>query len=252
MKREVRPFDEKGFFLSSCALPLFARAAGARRAREVYEIKVHGVIGPPVAQFISESITRSADARAEALLILLDTPGGLDTAMRDIVKAIMEAPVPVIVYVYPSGARAASAGAIILLAAHVAAMAPGTNVGAAHPVTIGKEKLDKEMMAKVVQDAEAYAKSLAKKRGRNAEWAGQGGDAERLHHGGRGPEGPRHRRGRGQRGRASLGGGRKSRGGGRREGHAARRRARSSGDRDAFQVQAPLLSSAIRTSPISS
>ena len=109
--------------------------------------------------------------RAQALVILLDTPGGLDTSMRDIVKAIMDSPVPVIVYVSPSGARAASAGAIILIASHVAAMAPGTNVGAAHPVSIGGEKPDKEMMAKVVQDAEAYARSLAAKRGRNAEWA---------------------------------------------------------------------------------
>jgi membrane-bound serine protease (ClpP class) len=91
--------------------------------------------------------------------------------MRQIVKAITDSPVPIIVYVFPSGARAASAGTIILLSAHVAAMAPGTNVGAAHPVTIGKEKVDKEMMSKVVQDAEAYARSLAKMRGRNAEWA---------------------------------------------------------------------------------
>ena len=96
---------------------------------------------------------------------------GLNTSMRDIVKAVMEAPLPVIVYVYPPGARAASAGTIILIAAHVAAMAPGTNVGAAHPVSIGSEKMDKEMMAKVVQDAQAYARSLAAKRGRNAEWA---------------------------------------------------------------------------------
>jgi membrane-bound serine protease (ClpP class) len=83
----------------------------------------------------------------------------------------MDASVPVIVYVYPSGARAASAGAIILIASHVAAMAPGTNVGAAHPVSVGGGKPDKEMMAKVVHDAEAYAKSLAAKRGRNVEWA---------------------------------------------------------------------------------
>ena len=91
--------------------------------------------------------------------------------MREIVKAMMEAPIPTIVYVYPSGARAASAGTIILIAAQVAAMAPGTNVGAAHPVNVGSGKMDKEMMAKVVQDAQAYARSLAAKRGRNVEWA---------------------------------------------------------------------------------
>ena len=125
------------------------------------------------------------------MLILLDTPGGLDTSMREIIKAIMDAKVPVIVYVYPQGARAASAGSIILLASHVAAMAPGTNAGAAHPVSIGKdEKPDKVMMKKVVQDAEAYAKSIAKKRGRNVDWAGKAvtqsvsataDDALRLH-----------------------------------------------------------------------
>ena len=91
--------------------------------------------------------------------------------MREIVKAMMEASIPTIVYVYPSGARAASAGTIILIAAQVAAMAPGTNVGAAHPVNVGSGKMDKEMMAKVVQDAQAYARSLAAKRGRNVEWA---------------------------------------------------------------------------------
>ena len=140
-------------------------------AKDVYMIKVQGVISPPVAGFISESITKSEEKGAEALLILLDTPGGLDTSMRDIIKGIMDSKVPVIVYVYPSGARAASAGAIILLASHIAAMAPGTNVGAAHPVSIGKDKADKEMMQKVVKDAEAYAKSIAMKKGRNVEWA---------------------------------------------------------------------------------
>ncbi|MGD0230477.1 MAG: nodulation protein NfeD [Syntrophorhabdales bacterium] len=157
--------------LLCAALVVLAASEGYGAPREVYEIKVNAVISPPVSQFISDSIRHAADGRADALLILLDTPGGLDTAMREIVKAIMEAPLPVIVYVYPAGARAASAGTIILIAAHVAAMAHGTNVGAAHPVTIGKEKVDKEMMAKVVQDAEAYARSLAAKRGRNAEWA---------------------------------------------------------------------------------
>ena len=138
---------------------------------DVYEIAVQGVISPPVSAFIGDSLRKAADARASALLILLDTPGGLDTAMREIVKAMMDAPIPTIVYVYPSGARAASAGTIILIAAQVAAMAPGTNVGAAHPVNVGSGKMDKEMMAKVVQDAQAYARSLAAKRGRNVEWA---------------------------------------------------------------------------------
>ena len=118
-------------------------------AKDVYQITVQGVIGPPIAQFIVESLKKATDANAEALLILLDTPGGLDTSMREIIKAIMDAKIPVIVYVYPQGARAASAGAIILLASHVAAMAPGTNAGAAHPVSIGKdEKPDKVMMKK--------------------------------------------------------------------------------------------------------
>ncbi len=107
----------------------------------------------------------------EALLILLDTPGGLDTSMRDIIKGIMESNIPVIVYVYPSGARAASAGSVILLASHIAAMAPGTNAGAAHPVSVGQEKADKVMMEKVTKDAEAYVRSIAKQRGRNEEWA---------------------------------------------------------------------------------
>jgi len=138
---------------------------------DIYEITVQGVISPPVSAFIGDSLRKAADARASALLILLDTPGGLDTAMREIVKAMMDAPIPTIVYVYPSGARAASAGTIILIAAQVAAMAPGTNVGAAHPVNVGSGKMDKEMMAKVVQDAQAYARSLSAKRGRNVEWA---------------------------------------------------------------------------------
>jgi membrane-bound serine protease (ClpP class) len=140
-------------------------------AGDLYQVTIHGVINPPMAGFISESITRAERAGAESLVILLDTPGGLDTSMREIIKSIMEAGIPVVVYVHPSGARAASAGAIILLASHVAAMTPGTNVGAAHPVTIGKEKVDKEMMEKVVKDAEAYARSIAKKRGRSEEWA---------------------------------------------------------------------------------
>jgi len=155
-------------------LLLCCSGAAHGAAKDVYQIRVQNVIGPPVAQFVIDSIKSATSADAQALLILLDTPGGLDTSMREIIKAIMDSKIPVIVYVFPQGARAASAGAIILLASNVAAMAPGTNVGAAHPVSIGKEeKPDKVMMKKVVQDAEAYAKSIAKKRGRNVDWAGK-------------------------------------------------------------------------------
>ena len=140
-------------------------------ANEVYTIKIQGAINPPVASFMTESLSKAEKKGSEALLILMDTPGGLDTSMRDIVKGIMESNIPVIVYVYPSGARAASAGSVILLASHVAAMAPGTNAGAAHPVSVGQEKTDKVMMEKVAKDAEAYVRSLAKQRGRNEEWA---------------------------------------------------------------------------------
>ena len=140
-------------------------------SQEIIEIRVQGIINPPTAGFIKETIDNAEKKKAEALIILLDTPGGLDSSMRDIVKSIMESDIPIVVYVFPPGARAASAGSIILLSAHIAAMAPGTNVGAAHPVTIGKEKVDKEMMKKVVKDAEAYARSIAMKRKRNVEWA---------------------------------------------------------------------------------
>ncbi len=157
-----------------CILFLFfivCTLAADGTAKDIYQISVQGVISPPIAEFIIESIKKATEAHAETVLILLDTAGGLDASMREIVKAMMDARIPVIVYVYPAGARAASAGSIILLAAHIAAMAPGTNAGAAHPVNIGKEQTDKEMMKKVVQDAEAYAKSIAQKRGRNIEWA---------------------------------------------------------------------------------
>jgi membrane-bound serine protease (ClpP class) len=158
------------FITLSFAL-IFLLTAFCAHANDIYTIRIQGAIQPPVAGFVVESIAKAEKEGGEALVILMDTPGGLDTSMREIVKGIMDSSIPVIVYVYPSGARAASAGSIILLASHVAAMAPGTNVGAAHPVTIGKEKVDKEMMTKVVKDAEAYVRSIAAQRGRNVELA---------------------------------------------------------------------------------
>lgn len=137
---------------------------------EVFVVTVNGVINPVTAEYIGKSIKKASEMNAEALIIELDTPGGLDTSMRSIVKDIIGSSVPVVVYVSPSGARAASAGVFITMAAHVAAMSPGTNIGAAHPVAIG-EKMDKVIAEKATNDAAAYIKSIAESRGRNIKWA---------------------------------------------------------------------------------
>ncbi len=133
-------------------------------------INAEGVINPVMSEFISGSIDDAEEEKAELLVIRLDTPGGLDTSMRSIVKKIISSDIPVAVYVAPSGARAASAGVFITLAAHIAAMAPGTNIGAAHPVGVGG-KMDETLAEKAVNDAAAYIRSLAEKRNRNAAWA---------------------------------------------------------------------------------
>ncbi|MCD6353673.1 MAG: nodulation protein NfeD [Proteobacteria bacterium] len=141
------------------------------KATTVNLAKVEGVINPVAAEFIDSIIKTSEEESAHCLIIQLDTPGGLDTSMRQIVKAILNAEVPVIVYVAPAGARAASAGVMITMAAHVAAMAPGTNIGAAHPVALGGGKMSREMVEKVENDAVAYIQSIATKKNRNVEWA---------------------------------------------------------------------------------
>lgn len=153
-------------FLIFLDIPAFSKDA----PREVMVITVDGIINPVSAEYITNSIKKAAKKNAEALIIELDTPGGLDASMRIIVKEIVGSEVPVVVFVAPSGARAASAGVFITLAAHIAAMAPGTNIGAAHPVGIGG-KMDKTIAEKFTNDAAAYIKSLAEKRGRNASWA---------------------------------------------------------------------------------
>ncbi len=155
-------------------VPLLALSSTEDRPAVVRVVQVDGVINPVVAEFITTELERANEEQARAFLIEIDTPGGLDTAMRTIIKGILGSEIPVVVYVYPSGARAASAGALITLAADFAAMAPGTNLGAAHPVSIGGGGgggQDKVMMDKVVQDAVAYSRSIAEKRGRNLEWA---------------------------------------------------------------------------------
>ena len=142
-------------------------------------LEVKGPIGPPSVSYI-ERVLKDKSSRQSPLLILqLDTPGGLDASMREIIKLLLTSPVPVVTFVAPSGARAASAGTYILYASHVAAMAPGTNLGAATPVQMagktnpGNKEPDGEsdMQSKIINDAEAYLRSLAQLRGRNVEWA---------------------------------------------------------------------------------
>ena len=137
----------------------------------IHVLSVADVINPVSAEYITESLKAAIQQGAQALIIQLDTPGGLDKSMRLIIKEMLNSPIPVIVYVAPSGSRAASAGTFITLAAHVAAMAPGTNIGAAHPVAVGSGEMGKEMGEKVTNDAAAYIKSIAEQRGRNVEWA---------------------------------------------------------------------------------
>lgn len=151
------------FFIICLFIPFLADA-------DITIVKIEGIVNPVMSEFITKSIDNAVEENAEALVIELDTPGGLGTSMRSIVKNIISSQVPVVVYVSPSGARAASAGVFISLAAHVSAMAPGTNIGAAHPVGVGG-KMDETMAEKAVNDASAYIKSIAEKRGRNAEWA---------------------------------------------------------------------------------
>ena len=139
-------------------------------------LTVKGTINPVLADYISRGIEDAEDSNATAVIIQMDTPGGLETAMRDIVQAIVNARLPVIVYVSPSGARAASAGVFITMAAHVAVMAPNTAIGAASPVSIGPEgeqQISETMKEKIVNDAAAYIRSIAEAHGRNMEWAEQ-------------------------------------------------------------------------------
>jgi membrane-bound serine protease (ClpP class) len=167
-----------------------AKGAAKPEPPTVLLVEAEGVVNPAMADLIDGALRRAEEGGAAALVVQLDTPGGLDTSMRQMVKAIMNSPVPVVVWVAPSGARAASAGVMITLCADVAAMAPGTNIGAASPVSMGGGDLPKTMAKKVVNDMVAYARSIAAKRGRNADWAERAvrqavsvpaGEAVRLH-----------------------------------------------------------------------
>ncbi len=156
---------------------------------EVWLIDVGGAIGPATADHMVRGLEQAQDAAAELVILRIDTPGGLDTAMREMIKSVLAAQLPVVGYVAPSGARAASAGTYLLYATHIAAMSPGTNLGAATPVQIGgmpkmpgsqpadgegkPDQTGSAMEHKIINDAVAYIQSLAQLRGRNAEWAEQ-------------------------------------------------------------------------------
>ncbi len=196
------------FAFALLTLPLFAPAWAADVPAPVAVLAIEGAIGPAIGDFIERGLAKAQKSGAQLVVLKMDTPGGLDTSMRQIIKDILASPVPVAAFVAPSGARAASAGTYILYASHVAAMAPGTNLGAATPVNIGgapgtepqqpkpkdagdkgkdeKDKNDKAkeadkeakvpaneeaMRSKQVNDASAYIRGLAQMRGRNAEWA---------------------------------------------------------------------------------
>ena len=142
---------------------------------DIVVVKVDGAINPVVAEFVTDEIGQANSSLAELVVIQMDTPGGLDTSMRGIIKAIENSKVPIASFVSPGGSRAASAGTFITIASHIAAMEPGTNIGAAHPVNLmgggGESGQAKTMEEKIVNDASAYIRSLAEQRGRNAHWA---------------------------------------------------------------------------------
>lgn len=155
------------------ALILTLAPVQAQEGRHVDLLQMDGVIDPTMAQYISRGLDLAVDDGALAVIIEMNTPGGLDTSMRRIISRMLASPLPVVVYVAPSGSRAASAGVFITMAANVAAMAPSTNIGSAHPVSGEGADIQGDMREKVTNDAAAYIRAIAEQRGRNAAWAEQ-------------------------------------------------------------------------------
>ena len=158
-------------WLPVLALALGVLAAPAAAAVPVASLTLDGAITPITVRLVELALAQAQADGASALLVRLDTPGGLERSTRSIVQRMLAAEIPVVVYVSPTGARAASAGVFITMAAHVAAMAPATNIGAAHPVALGGGQPDEESARKLTNDTAAFARTIAAARGRNAEWA---------------------------------------------------------------------------------
>ena len=165
----------RGFcFLAGIILILLVTSGispSAETGKHIKVIRIEESINPGTAAFLARGTQQAVEDEAVLLVVQLDTPGGLVSSMRTMVKTIMNAPIPVVVYVSPSGAQAASAGVFVVMSADIAAMAPGTNIGAAHPVVAGGKEMDETMDTKMVNDLVAFIKSIASKRGRNADWA---------------------------------------------------------------------------------
>src|ERR1700736_6289271 len=169
----VRHLLGAGAVALAMAALLPAPAAAAASTPRVEQADLNGDINTSMAAYISASVSRAEADHADSLLVVINTPGGISTSMDDIVTALLNSKVPVIAYVYPSGARAASAGLFVAQAADVLAMAPGTNIGSAHPIDASGANLTGDLGAKVLNDAVTRVRNLASMHGRNADWAEQ-------------------------------------------------------------------------------
>jgi membrane-bound serine protease (ClpP class) len=158
------------FSLSLFLLPQSTAADESPVTHEALIIDIDGTIGSGASTFLTRALKAAVDRGSSILIIRLDTPGGLSTSMKSMAKTILNSPIPVVVYVAPKGASAASAGVLVTISANIAAMSPGTNIGAAHPVQSDGSDIQKTMETKVVNDMASYARSIALDKGRNAEW----------------------------------------------------------------------------------
>lgn len=169
-------------FMIVCSLT-FSAQTDQKNHPKIFLLTIHSTINPATADYFEQGVDQAINEHASAVILMLDTPGGLDKSMRDIIQKILSSPIPIVTYVAPSGARAASAGTYILYASHIAAMAPGTNLGAATPIAFApispqenkatKSSEEETAKQKMLNDANAYLRSLAELRGRNIQWAGK-------------------------------------------------------------------------------